>query len=264
MSEPRSKPDECFILVKAQPHRSSKYFETVCCAGVGRDGKWRRQYPVPFRILQGDQKFSRWDWIEYEYVKGEKDPREESQKVLAQSLRVTDKIKKSERAKILNPLIRRSFADADARGESLALIRPKRVVLKSKRKTDEDLRKETQKHKELADQLSFFDETAKPLKPCPVQFIVEWIDQDGKSRKHENDDWETSAAYNRFERMHGHVRAVEILKEKYEQQYFEAGLALAFSTHSRRNVHFAEKNQWLLVGLIRLDEEAQDDLFLSG
>jgi len=60
--------DECFILVKAQPHRSSAYFETVCCAGIGRDGKWRRQYPVPFRILNDIQKFRRWDWIEYLYT----------------------------------------------------------------------------------------------------------------------------------------------------------------------------------------------------
>ena len=46
--------DECVILIKAQPHRSSRYFETVCCAGVGRDQMWRRQYPVPFRILVGN------------------------------------------------------------------------------------------------------------------------------------------------------------------------------------------------------------------
>jgi hypothetical protein len=63
-----SKKDECCVVIKAQPHRSSKYFETVCCAGIGRDGKWRRQYPVPFRVLKDKQKFTRWDWIEYEYV----------------------------------------------------------------------------------------------------------------------------------------------------------------------------------------------------
>lgn len=255
--------DECFILIKAQPHRSSKYFETVCCAGIGRDGKWRRQYPVPFRILQGDQQFRRWDWINYKFVRSDGDPRKESQKVIADSLSVTGSIKRSERAKILNPLIRNSFEEANERGDSLTLLRPKKLTLKHRRKSDEDLEKETRKHKELADQLSLFDETAKPLKACPIQFIVEWIDQDGKKRRHENDDWETSAAYNRFERMEGHVRAIEILKEKYEQQYFDAGLALGFSTHSRRNVHFAKDNQWLLVGLIRLDEDNQDDLFLG-
>ena len=88
MMQKGAQKDECFILVKAQPHRSSKYFETVCCAGIGRDGKWRRQYPVPFRILNDGQKFRRWDWIEYNFVKSSDDRRSESQKVLPESLKV--------------------------------------------------------------------------------------------------------------------------------------------------------------------------------
>ncbi|VAV89164.1 hypothetical protein MNBD_ALPHA04-1442, partial [hydrothermal vent metagenome] len=47
------------------------------------------------------------------------------------------------------------------------------------------------------------------------------------------------------------------LREKYEDQYFKAGLALGFSTHSRRNVENNTDNQWLLVGLIRLDDTQQ-------
>jgi len=255
--------DECFILIKAQPHRSSKYFETVCCAGVGRDGKWRRQYPVPYRILEGSQKFRRWDWIKYDFVTGKNDKRVESQKVLAESLQVTGTIKKSERASFLNPLIRSSFEDADSRGESLTLIRPKKIVLNHKEKSLSELQEETRKHEALAQQLSLFDATAKPIKPCPVQFILNWTDQDGKKRRHENDDWETSAAYNRFERQYGHEEAIIILKEKYVEQYFTAGLALGFSTHSRRNITHGTQNQWLLVGLIRLDIEKQDDFFIG-
>ena len=263
MSEPLNQKDECFILIKAQPHRSSTYFETVCCAGVGRDGMWRRQYPVPFRILDGNQKFNRWDWIKYEYVPGRHDKRKESQKVIANSLEVTGTIKRSERASFLNPLVRQSFDEADAKGESLTLLRPKIIRLDYREKSLADLQEETRKHEELANQLSLFDATARPIKPCPMQFILHWTDQDGKKRKHENDDWETSAAYNRFSREHGHDRAIEILKEKYEDQYFKAGLVLGFSTHSRRNITYGMKNQWLLVGLIRLDFETQDDFFIG-
>lgn len=263
MNAPHKKKDECIILIKAQPHRSSKYFETVCCAGVGRDGKWRRQYPVPFRILDGEQKFRRWDWIKYDYVDGKDDKRVESQKVLANTLEVTGSIKRNERANFLNPLIRQSFQEANENGESLTLLRPQKVILNHREKTLNDLQVETRKHEELANQLSLFDPTAKPLKPCPIQFTLNWIDQDGKRRQHENDDWETSAAYNRFLRMYGHDRAIEILKNKYEIEYFEAGLALGFSTHSRRNATYGMENQWLLVGLIRLNEERQNDLFIG-
>jgi hypothetical protein len=254
--------DECFILIKAQPHRSSKYFETVCCAGVGRDHKWRRQYPVPYRILQEAQKFSRWSWIRYRFVSSENDPRAESQKVLPETLMVGETIRPAERANFLQPLIRTSFAEADAQRESLSLIRPLEIELKAIAKPDSEILAEAQKHKDLADQMSLFDQTARPLKPCAMRFVVNWKDQDGKRRSHECDDWETSAAYNRFEREYGATEAVNILKRKYEEEYFRAGLVLGFSTHSRRNVEFGAQNQWLLVGLVRLDETAQSSFLL--
>jgi hypothetical protein len=256
------KSDECFILIKAQPHRSSKYFETVCCAGVGRDHKWRRQYPVPFRILQDSQKFSRWSWIKYKFVKSDSDQRTESQKVLPETLVVGESIRATERANFLAPLVRASFADADARRESLCLIRPKAIELRAIAKSESDIRDEAAKHKALADQMSLLDETAEPLKPCSMRFVVDWKDQDGKRRTHECDDWETSAAFNRFEQEYGSSQAIGILKRKYEEEYFKAGLVLGFSTHSRRNVEFGTQNQWLLVGLIRLNETSQASLLL--
>ena len=254
--------DECFILIKAQPHRSSKYFETVCCAGVGRDQTWRRQYPVPFRILSGTQQFKRWDWIRYSFTRSKDDPRAESQKVVPESLKVIGTIKSSERASFLEPLVRASFADADSRRESLTLVRPRKFALEAHAKTPEEIAHEALKHSELANQLSMFDATAKPLTPCPMRFVAKWQDQDGKERTHECDDWETSAAFSRFERAYGRAGALEALKRKYEDEYMRAGLALGFSTHKRRNAEFGTQNQWLLVAMIRLDEVTQPSLAL--
>ena len=252
--------DECFILIKAQPHRSSRYFETVCCAGVGRDQRWRRQYPVPYRILTGEQKFKRWEWIRYSFVTSKTDPRPESQRVTPETLEVIGSIRPQERANFLQPLIRASFAEADSRRESLTLIRPKQFRLEALQKSQSELISETHKHKELASQLSLLDSTAKPLAPCPLRFIAHWQDQDGKRRRHECDDWETSAAFNRFEREYGRQRAIETLREIYEEKYMKAGMALGFSTHKRRNAEFGSSNQWLLVGMIRLDEADQGSL----
>jgi hypothetical protein len=252
--------DECFILIKALPHRSSKYFETVCCAGIGRDGNWRRQYPVPFRILNDTQQFKRWDWIEYDYIRSPNDTRKESQKVIPESLKVGKNVKQSERSSILSPKIRSSFGEANSFGESLTLLRPSNLEIIAQKKSDSEIANEQQKHAALADQMSLFDSTAKPLKTCPMIFKAKWTDNDGKTRTHECDDWETSAAYNRFERMYGPVDALRNLKEKYEEQYFKAGLVLGFSTHSRRNVEHGTDNQWLLVGIIRVDFEQQGTL----
>lgn len=236
----------------------------MCCAGIGRDGRWRRQYPVPFRILNDGQKFRRWDFIQYEFTTSADDLRRESQKVVPESIVVSGTIKASERARVLNPLIRESFAAADEQDESLTLLRPESVTLLYERKSKSQLEIERAKHAELANQLSMFDKTAKPLDPCPIQFLLKWRDADGKTRQHECDDWETTSAFQRFNREHGETRAIEILREKYELQYFTAGLALAFSTHKRRNQTRGATNQWLLVGLIRLDENNQSDLFLGA
>lgn len=251
------------VLIKAQPHRSSRYFETVCCAGVGRDQKWRRQYPVPFRILKDSQKFGRWQWISYDFVLPKGDPRKESQKVLSNTLIAKEKMKPTERADFLSPLVRYSLREADERRDSLALVRPKSIRLEAIEKSPSELASETLKHKDLADQLSLLedDETVEPLTPCRMQFILHWQDQDGKRHRQDCDDWETAAAFNRFEREYGERKAIQYLKEKYEEQYFAAGLVLGFSTHSRRNLEFSDRNQWLLVGMIRLDETKQGFLF---
>lgn len=251
------------ILIKAQPHRSSQYFETVCCAGVGRDRKWRRQYPVPFRILNEDQKFKRWQWIEYKFVPpAGTDPRRESQRVQQESLVPTTIMKREERADFLAPLIKSSTAEADAARDSLTLVRPKKILLRAVDKPQEDLEYEAREHKKLADQGSLFGQgqELKPFTPCRKRFMLEWIDLHSKSHSHICDDWETVTAFDRFDRMYGEERAIKELRMKYEEQYFEAGLVLGFSTHSRRNIEYGSKNQWLLVGLIRLDETNQGQL----
>jgi hypothetical protein len=252
--------DECLILIKAQPHRSSKYFETVCCAGVGRDRKWRRQYPVPFRILDEAQQFARWNWVTYKYTRSKDDPRRESQKVVPETLAVSGFLKTTERAEFLRPLVRASFEEANACRDSLTLIRPLSLTLEATAKSTSDLADERAKHAELANQLSMFDASAKPLVPCPMRFVARWRDQDGKDRSHECDDWETAAAYNRFERQYGPEEAIKILKGKYEDEYMKAGLVLGFSTHKRRNAEFGTQNQWLLVGIIRLNSTSQGAL----
>lgn len=200
--------------------------------------------------------------MKYEFIPPEKDRRRESQKVLANTLETSGTLRPRERANFLSPLVRGSLREADAKGESLAIVRPREVRIAATPKSESEFASETVKHSLLAAQLSLLDgdAPAEPLKPCRMQFVINWTDQDGQRHRQECDDWETSAAFNRFERHYGEQRALEILKEKYEDQYFKAGLVLGFSTHSRRNVEFGTNNQWLLVGLLRLDETAQGSL----
>ena len=66
------------ITVKTYPSLSAKYEELVCTAGFLEDGSWIRIYPVPFRKIDFDQQYSKYDWIEVNLVKNKSDFRPES------------------------------------------------------------------------------------------------------------------------------------------------------------------------------------------
>lgn len=242
--------------MKALPHRSSSYFETVCCAGVGRDLVWRRLYPVPYRVLEDAQKFSRWHWVNYEYTSPAHDGRKESQKVVPETIQVDQKLKQSERSRIACALTRESVQEAEARHETLTLIRPSDVTLSWEQKSDAALYEERTKHAALVQQLSMFDKPAKPYEPCPFEFSFKWKSEAGKTHRHTCDDWETSTAFFRRRDRLGERDALISLKQTYESDYLKRGMRFALGTHSRRDT------QWLLVGVLRVDEQLQGELAL--
>lgn len=256
MSRLSSSADECLILVKALPHLSSNYFETVCCAGVGRDLKWRRLYPVPFRILKEAQKFGRWNWIEYRFTSPAHDGRKESQKVVPESIEVGAKLRAAEKSRIVDALTREGVSEAAARQETLTLVKPAEITFQWKRKTDAALALERIKHADLVRQISMLDESVEPLEPCPFEFTFRWMSCAGATHTHTCDDWETSTAFFRRRDRLGEADALTSLKETYEVEYLQKGMRFALGTHSRRN------QQWLLVGVLRADDLVQQELDL--
>jgi hypothetical protein len=67
-----------YILVKTYPTISEKYSELVCTAGVLEDGSWIRLYPMPFRLLNDDQKYPKYTWVEVNAERSTSDFRSES------------------------------------------------------------------------------------------------------------------------------------------------------------------------------------------
>lgn len=54
---------EVLITVKAYPNPSRSQSEAACIVGVRRDGGFVRLYPVPFRSLEDEQQFKKYQWI---------------------------------------------------------------------------------------------------------------------------------------------------------------------------------------------------------
>ncbi|QDK82753.1 hypothetical protein EXU85_30755 [Spirosoma sp. KCTC 42546] len=66
------------ITVKTYPAISSTYEELVCTAGILENGEWIRIYPIQFRKLDFAKQYAKYDWIEIDLVKNDKDFRPES------------------------------------------------------------------------------------------------------------------------------------------------------------------------------------------
>ncbi len=66
------------ITVKTYPSLSAKYDEVVCTAGVLESGEWVRLYPIPFRKLDYDRWYKKYQWLEIEVERNISDFRPES------------------------------------------------------------------------------------------------------------------------------------------------------------------------------------------
>jgi hypothetical protein len=80
------------IWGKTYPELSAKYYETVCTGGTLENGKFIRIYPIPFRYLSEDNKFTKYQWIRAKIKKSEQDPRSESYKIDPQSIVVEESV----------------------------------------------------------------------------------------------------------------------------------------------------------------------------
>lgn len=247
------------ILAKAFPLPGALHGETVCCAGVTREGEWRRQYPVPFRRLKDS--FERWQWIEYKYKLPDpsKDKRPESRRVQEDTIIPKGKIKKNERARFLEKIIVPSTRCASELGLSLALVRPHNVKIKIQEKEKTELEEETERYRNVGRQRSFFDDNdgreLRAIKPCPYKFIFSWTDQEGKSHRNVSEDWEIPATFHNLSPTYGVEATLEKIRFTYEEEYPQKGFVFAMGTHS------SYPDTWLLIGIIRLDETEQSSLF---
>ena len=66
------------ITVKTYPNISSKYDELVCTAGFLEDGSMIRIFPIPFRKLDYESQYAKYQWVEMDLIKNTSDFRPES------------------------------------------------------------------------------------------------------------------------------------------------------------------------------------------
>ena len=125
------------VVVKASPQPSRRYGDTVCVAGLElTDGppRWRRLYPVPFRYLDGEAQFRKYDVLDVRLRDASPDKRPESRKIDVSGIRTTQNLASwQDRARVIGQvrdptmcrLVRNARTDLNA--QSLAAVTPRGI-----------------------------------------------------------------------------------------------------------------------------------------
>jgi hypothetical protein len=108
-------------------------------------------------------------------------------------------------------------------------------------------------YREVARQTSFLDDDLKVVEPSPLAFSFSFEDAEGR-HSYRCGDWETHATYLKWSQLYGARDAEDRLSTMYNETYARKGVVFAMGTVKAR------PRQWLLLGVIRLDQDAQVEL----
>lgn len=272
------------ITVKAYPALSKKYNETVCTAGIKEDGSWIRIYPIPFRSLEYDKRFHKYEWIEVDLVRNTSDFRPETYRPTdinlsdIQSLGFvpTDKDAWIERRKLL---LKKVYTNLDALVSeaknksvctSLAIFKPTKIINFVYEETEREWGKEKLeflKSKQL--QLSLFDNENQydisefeVVNKLPYKFSFEIEDDAGQYSKMMIEDWETGMLYWNSLRHHegDEYKACEDVRNKYFND-FALTKDYYFILGTTKNFHYVAPNPFVIIGDFRPKYISQENLF---
>jgi hypothetical protein len=269
-----------YITVKTYPTLSEKYAELVCTAGICEDGSWVRLYPLPFRKLDNDQKYKKYQWIEADIERNTSDFRIESHKVLNIDTIIiiepeNTKVNWEERKRILfksekiftnlEELINLAKAPPY---RSLAIFKPTKILGFYSEETERDWPKnKLEQIREKAKQLSLFQtpdeliEEFKFVQKLPYLFKYRFEDDQGKESNLMIEDWEVGALYlNCLRNANGDEgKALEKVREKYWDELMNNDIFFFLGT--RKSDHHLAQNPFSIVGVFYPPVDRQGKLF---
>lgn len=234
------------ITVKAYPHPSKRYGETVCVAGINVDnGKWTRLYPVTYRDLEENKKFKKYNIIEAKVVKAKKDNRPESFNIDADSIKIVDYFdtgrdrKWAKRKEVVLPTVDKSMCEISKQQElnkkSLGVFKPREVDFIYKKASPKDM----EARKACYAQLSFFNRRKNDIEPIPFEFRYKFFCEGEPScpgHNHQIIDWEIGEAYRDWRRKYP---TQEVLLEKIRERWLDGMCSAA------KDVYFFTGNMFL-------------------
>jgi len=251
------------ITVKTYPTLSEKYDELVCTAGFREDGTWIRIYPVPFRKLDYENQYHKWQWIEMDVVKNTSDFRLESfrPKDIEKDIIIGEKIgTKNCWALRKHIVLKNVFTNMEnlieqskRSGISLATLKPKVIDFVWKECSREWDKKLLDTIRANQMQGDLFQEEKKKffqvVKKLPYEFSYIFTTDDGKERQLMIEDWELGQLYwNCLKSANGDERtACQKVREKYFDE-FTKKRDLYFFLGTTKRFHNIAPNPFIIIG----------------
>lgn len=244
---------DVLIVVRTYPTPAKKSVEVSCTAGLTSDGKWIRLFPVPYRFLEDNQHFHKYQWIEVCVHKATSDTRPESYKIVAESVKVrSSPIPTTDNWKARKELILPHSShclcclkrERDANGApTLGIFRPKVIHCLT---IDEDESEWTTEQLSSLRQQDLFGKSAKAeLEKVPHQFRYEFQcdHEDCSGHAITCTDWEMGQAWRRWKQQYG-----QEWEAKFRQR-FEGDMLNRFDTHFIVGTIHGHPQTWIIIGL---------------
>ena len=276
---PVSKRKKVLITVKTYPTLSRKHDELVCTAGILDGGSWVRVYPVPFRKLDHEKRYQKYQWLELDLEKNPEDSRPESYRVpnINTIETVGDPIGRAqdwlERREIIfaNTPVFEDLGDLIARAKSnelsLAIFKPTQI----KDFTIQEVEREWGAEKlqlldDKAKQMSLFQSEEEVKKEfmvvpkLPYKFSYTFTDNRGRQSTLMIEDWEVGMLYwHCLKQAEGdESAAVEKVKNKYLKEFAKKDLYLFLGT--TKKYHSWASNPFVIIGVFYPPKETQPSL----
>jgi hypothetical protein len=256
------------ITIRTYPVPARKGVEVSCTGGITDGEKWIRLYPVPYRFLEEDKRFSKYQWINVSVTKPRNDNRPESFSPRLDTLKIGDTIPSDDnwrgRREIIRPLMRRSLCAIRREHEengspTLGVFKPAQIT----GFTIEDSEQPTWTNEQLAilRQIPMFDAApSDELEKIPFDFKYQFRCSEDNCRGHNLTcfDWEIGQAYRGWRRKYG---------DKWEKPFrnkFENEMINEKDTHFFVGNMHQRPNNWIIVGLFYPPLPKMRDLFDVG
>lgn len=266
------------IAVKTYPTLASKYDDLVCTAGFREDGTWVRIYPIPFRKLDYDKQYKKYDWVEIDLVPNTSDFRKESFRPysLDNSIEIIGHLNTDGNWQLRKEIVLRNVYTnldnliADAKNEnkctSLAIFKPtkihKFICEPAEREWDKN---KLEKLKAKAQQFNLFADGENPfevVKKLPYKFSFVFSDDNGKESTLMIEDWETGQLY--WNCLHKHdgneAKACADVRNKYYNDFAKTK-DLYFFMGTTKAFHKIAPNPFIIIGTFHPNKEKQLNLF---